>query len=64
MDNRIGRIFVGLAAITAIVALYVTFTAPNPDGLSMKEVVKDIMLVTQVMISVLATGALIKYLMK
>jgi len=62
MDDKLGQIFIGLAAITALIALYVSFTAPNPEGFSMREVVKDIMLITQVMISVLATGALIKYL--
>lgn len=61
-DNKIGQIFISVAVVTALIALYVTLTSPNPDGFSMKEVVKNVMLLTQVMISVLATGALIKYL--
>ena len=63
MDDRFGRIFVGLAIFVSLIALYVTYSAPMPEGFTIKEVVKDIMLITQIMISVLGTGALIKYVM-
>ncbi len=64
MDDRLGQIFLSLAIFVSLIALYVTFTSPMPEGFTMKEIVKDVMLVSQVMISVLGTGALIKYLMR
>jgi hypothetical protein len=64
MEDRIGQIFIGIAAVAVLIALYVTFTTPNPEGFSMREVLNDIMRITQVMIPVLGTGALMKYLIK
>ncbi len=63
MDDRFGKIFLGIAIFVSLIALYVTYTAPMPEGFTIKEVVKDVMLITQIMISILGTGALIKYIM-
>lgn len=62
MCKKIPLVFMIIAAIFALLALYVGLSEPNPEGFSLKTVFFHATLIIQTVIPVLAVGALLKYL--
>lgn len=63
--SKLPNTIIILASVFALLALYIGFSEPNPEGINLKIIFFNLTMALQsIFIPILAAGALIKYLTK